>query len=71
MSAEEVSRLKQEVSALQQQAKGANAGEPIYLGSYLLERLAQLGVTVSKTALSLRIVLTKWALMIYIVLMVT
>ena len=47
MSAEEVTRLRQEVSALQQQAKGANAGEPIYLGQYLLERLAQLGVTVS------------------------
>ena len=46
MSAEEVTRLRQEVSALQQQAKGANAGEPIYLGQYLLERLAQLGVTV-------------------------
>ena len=52
MSAEEVTRLRQEVSALQQQAKGANAGEPIYLGQYLLERLAQLGVTVSCYSIS-------------------
>jgi pyruvate decarboxylase len=47
MATEEVSRLKQEVNALQQEAVGANAGEPIYLGQYLLQRLEQLGVTVS------------------------
>ncbi|EJC98857.1 pyruvate decarboxylase [Fomitiporia mediterranea MF3/22] len=45
MSTEEVTRLKQEVSSLQQAVQGSNAGEPIYVGDYLLARLEQLGVT--------------------------
>ena len=51
MSSEEIHRLKQEVNTLQQQAVGANAGEPIYIGEYLLRRLEQLGVTVCSTIL--------------------
>lgn len=52
MSTEEISRLKQEVSSLQQAAEGNNAGEPIYVGDYLLARLEQLNVTVrAKNAL--------------------
>ncbi|THH04949.1 hypothetical protein EW145_g5147 [Phellinidium pouzarii] len=45
MSSEQVSQLKQEILTLQKQAVGANAGEPMYAGNYLLERLEQLGVT--------------------------
>ena len=45
-SQQEISRLKLEVSSLQQQAHGRNFGQPIYVGNYLLARLEQLGVTV-------------------------
>lgn len=46
MTAEEIQRLKKEVVNLEEQVKGANAGEPIYVGQYLLTRLEQLDVTV-------------------------
>ncbi|KAL5524687.1 hypothetical protein ACEPAF_9832 [Sanghuangporus sanghuang] len=44
-SQQEISRLKREVSTLQQEAHGRDFGEPIYVGNYLLARLEQLGVT--------------------------
>ena len=47
MSADEaVKALQKQLSELQQQQLGANAGELIYVGQYLLTRLEQLGVTV-------------------------
>ena len=47
MSADEaVKALQKQLSELQQQQLGANAGEQIYVGQYLLARLEQLGVTV-------------------------
>ena len=47
MSADEaVKALQKQLSELQQQQLGANAGELIYAGQYLLTRLEQLGVTV-------------------------
>ena len=49
----EISRLKETVSNLQQVVAGVNAGEPIYVGQYLLARLEQLGVTVSPFVLSI------------------
>lgn len=47
MSAEDkIQSLQEQLSKLQQQQLGANAGEEIYIGQYLLTRLEQLGVSV-------------------------
>ncbi|KAH8108688.1 pyruvate decarboxylase [Phellopilus nigrolimitatus] len=45
MSSDEITLLKQKVGTLEQEAAGNNAGEPIFIGNYLLARLEQLRVT--------------------------
>lgn len=42
----EVNRLRHEIQTLKVDSHIPEAGEQVYIGQYLLERLAQLGVTV-------------------------